>query len=190
MNIDMTASPDEFAETVENVNSQNEIERLKRDNEVEKIIRHHVAASSAIGLIPIPLFDMAALVPVQVNLIRKIAKAYGVPFMKNKVRTIVTSLIGAVLPTTLTPTIVASLSKAIPVVGQTASVLTMPILAGAATHATGRVFVLHFESGGTFLNFNVEKAKERYAEMFKEGKEVAAEMKSDKNVASDAAAVG
>jgi uncharacterized protein (DUF697 family) len=171
------------------VDSQNEFGQLKLNYEVEKTIRHHIAAASAIGLIPIPLFDMAALVAVQVNLIRKIAKAYDVPFMKSKVRTIVTSLISAVLPNALTPTVVASLSKALPVVGQTASVVTMPVLAGATTYATGHFFVLHFESGGTFLNFNTEKAKKRYAEMFKEGKSAVTETKSAKDAASGTKAV-
>jgi len=179
MTIDREFS-DESAETTENASPLNELEYLQRRNSVEKTIRNHIATASAIGLIPVPLLDMAALIAVQANLIRKTAKAYDVPFATNKVKMIVASLISAVLPTALTP-VASSLGKAIPFVGQTAGVVTMPILAGAATYATGRVFAAHFESGGTFLNFDVEKAKEPFARMFKEGKKVVGQMKPDED---------
>lgn len=191
MTIDMIQkeSPEESSELAQCTTLEDEIASLKLNNDVGKTIRRHIAVASAIGLLPIPLFDMAALIAVQMNLIRKIAKAYEVPFTKNKVRTIVTSLVSAVLPTALTPT-VASISKTIPLVGQTAGAVTMPVLAGAATYATGRVFVLHFESGGTFLNFDIDKVKQQYAEMFKKGKEVVSEMKAEEKEPEAANAVG
>ena len=43
---------------------------------------------------------------------------------------------------------VGSLLKALPLVGQTLSVLTSPIIAGAMTYALGQVFNRHFASGG------------------------------------------
>nr|VFJ45347.1 MAG: Uncharacterized conserved protein, DUF697 family [Candidatus Kentron sp. FW]VFJ60884.1 MAG: Uncharacterized conserved protein, DUF697 family [Candidatus Kentron sp. FW] len=172
-----TGSSGQSPEATENTRLQSEIEQLKRNEEVEKTIHRHVAAAATIGLIPLPLVDMSALIALQINLIRKIAKAYDIPFTKNKAKTIITSLAGAVLPTTLAPTM-ASFGKMIPLVGQTAGVVTMPILAGASTYATGRVFALHFESGGTFLNFDPEKAKERYSGLFKKGKDVVSEMKA------------
>ncbi|NJL59719.1 MAG: hypothetical protein HC887_08825 [Desulfobacteraceae bacterium] len=56
----------------------------------------------------------------------------------------------------------------------------MPASAGAMTYAVGRVFLQHFESGGTFLNFNPEEVKEHYARLFEEGKKVVAEVKNEK----------
>jgi len=41
----------------------------------------------------------------------------------------------------------------------------------------GKVFMQHFASGGTFLNFNPDEVKEYYSQMFQEGKQVAADMK-------------
>lgn len=191
MTIDMIEkeSPEESSESTECTSLENEIANLKLNDGVEKTIRRHIAAASTIGLLPLPLFDMAALIAIQMNLIRKIAKAYDVPFTKNKVRTIVTSLISAVLPTVLAPT-VASLGKMIPLVGQTAGAVTMPILAGATTYATGRVFVLHFESGGTFLDIDMDKFTKSFAEWFKRGKEVVSnEMKAEENEPETANAI-
>jgi hypothetical protein len=45
----------------------------------------------------------------------------------------------------------------------------------------GKVFARHFAEGGTFLSFDPEKAKAFYEEMFKEGQEVAADIKKEKN---------
>jgi hypothetical protein len=41
-------------------------------------------------------------------------------------------------------------------------VLAMPALAGASTYAVGKVFELHFASGGTFLNFNPKSVQQHY----------------------------
>ncbi len=57
----------------------------------------------------------------------------------------------------------------------------MPATAGSMTYAVGRVFLQHFESGGTFLNFNPEEVKEHYARLFEEGKKVVAEVKEEIN---------
>ncbi|RLC10806.1 MAG: GTPase, partial [Deltaproteobacteria bacterium] len=71
----------------------------------------------------------------------------------------------------------ASLTKFVPAAGMTLGVVSMPIVAGATTYAIAKVFVQHFASGGTFLSFDPEMVKDYYAQMFKEGQKVAAEMK-------------
>jgi hypothetical protein len=46
----------------------------------------------------------------------------------------------------------------------------MPAVAAASTWATGKVFIRHFESGGTFLDFDPAKARAYYAEEYEAGK--------------------
>jgi hypothetical protein len=60
-----------------------------------------------------------------------------------------------------------------PGVGTAAGVMSMSILGGAATYAIGKVFVQHFESGGTFLDFDPEAVREHFAAEFTKGKDVA-----------------
>ncbi len=146
--------------------------------DLDKTIKNHVWASIGVGLVPLPMLDMVALTGVQLNLVRKIAKANDIPFMKDKVKSIIGTLLGSILPTTLGPSL-ASISKTIPIVGQTVGMLTMPMVAGASTYAVGKVFVQHFASGGTFLTFDPEKVKEYYAEMYEEGKKTAEIVASD-----------
>ena len=143
--------------------------------EMDRLIRHHVWASIGVGLVPIPLVDMVGLTAIQVNLLRKIAKAYEISFFKDKVKNILGSLLGSTVPSAAGPTLAASIIKTVPVVGWTVGAITMPTIAGASTYAVGKVFVQHFASGGTFLTFDPEKTKEYFAQMFEEGRKVAKE---------------
>jgi len=151
---------------------------LSTTDEVHNIVRNHVVGSMGVGLIPIPLVDIVALTGVQLNMLRKLAKVYGVPFSKDKGKNVLASLLGAGMSVPIGATL-SSLVKAIPVVGQTAGALTMPVTAGAITYAVAKVFTQHFASGGTFLNFDPEAVKEYYAEMLKEGEKVAGDLKQE-----------
>ena len=44
---------------------------------------------------------------------------------------------------------------------------------GATTYAVGKVFIEHFESGGTFLDFDPEKMRDHFQELYEEGKQLA-----------------
>jgi uncharacterized protein (DUF697 family) len=151
-------------------------ETILEKTDPEKIVRNHIIGAMAIGLIPIPLADMAALTGIQLNMLRKLGNAYDVPFSKDTGKNIIASLVGGSIPA-FSSGALASFVKTVPIVGQTIGVLTMPALAGATTYAIGKVFIQHFASGGTFLNFDPDQVRDYYAEMLKEGNKVATDMK-------------
>ena len=109
--------------------------------------------SGAAGLIPVPLVDMAAVGGVQLHMLRRLSEIYGVPFSENRGKSILTSLVGAVIPASAAST-TASLMKGLPVIGTAIGVLTMPVVSAGATWVIGKVFIQHFASGGTLLDFN------------------------------------
>ena len=149
---------------------------VKRDDG-NRIIKNHVLVSMGVGLIAVPLLDFVGITGAQLNMLRRLAKIYEIPFSKNKVKSILASLIGGggSLPVAM---IFGSLVKSVPVLGQTVGAVSMPISAGAMTYAVGKVFLQHFASGGTFLTFDPEAVRNYYAEMLKEGKTAAAGMNS------------
>ncbi|OQX22774.1 MAG: hypothetical protein BWK80_29435 [Desulfobacteraceae bacterium IS3] len=162
--------------TEEKENIQETAAKEMSKEELDKLIRRHVYTSMAVGLIPIPLADFAGVTLVQMNMLRVLAKKYSVPFSKGIVKNILSSLIGGAVPATLSAPLAASLSKLLPGIGTAAGVVTMPIIGGATTYAVGKVFAQHFASGGTFLTFDPQKVKDYYNEMFKEGRQVAADI--------------
>ena len=145
---------------------------------LDKILRHHVWGAMGVGVIPVPVVDIAALTGVQLNLLRKLGNLYNMTFAEQTVMKIISSLFSSVMPTALGPSLAISLAKTIPLLGPSLGVVTMPLVFGASTYALGKVFIQHFESGGTFLTFDPDKVKAHYAAMFQEGKEVAAEMQA------------
>jgi len=62
----------------------------------------------------------------------------------------------------------------VPFVGAYVAVLTQPVLGGAVAYGLGKVFIQHFESGGTFLTFDPNKVRDYYEEMVSEGGKAAA----------------
>ncbi len=150
-------------------NPKAELTLTERKKNVDSLIKNHMLTGMGIGLIPIPMFDFIALTGVQLNLLNKLSNVYGVEFSQDRGKKIIASLVSGALPLPLA-TYAMSFLKMIPLVGQTVGMLSMPVMAGGATYALGKVFVQHFESGGTFLDFDPDSVKIYFAEQFKEGK--------------------
>lgn len=140
----------------------------------DRMIKNHTYGAMGIGLIPLPVVDFLALTGIQIRLLYKLSKFYGVDFSKDKAKNIISALIGSFVPVA-TAGPIASMIKIVPIIGQVTSALTMLVTGGACTYALGNVFVQHFESGGTFLDFDPEKVKAYFAEQYKEGQKFAAE---------------
>ena len=147
----------------------------------ERIIMQHVYVTMGIGLIPIPLVDLVGVTTVELNLIRRLAKLYDIPFSRGFAKNLTAALLGGVIPVTIGTKLTLGLSKAIPVAGQMFGAVGMSGVSAASTYAVGKVFNRHFAEGGTFLSFDPEKAGEFYAEMFAEGRrKVAADLNARK----------
>jgi uncharacterized protein (DUF697 family) len=145
----------------------------ERDEVASKLVDRFSLWSGAAGLIPIPLVDMAAVGGVQLQMLRRLSEIYGVPFSENRGKSIIASLAGAVIPAstaTTTAVGVGSLIKSVPGFGTAIGALTMPVFSAGATYVIGKVFIQHFASGGTLLDFNppdyrefIKAQKDRFA---------------------------
>ena len=130
-----------------------EMDRLEsRLDRAGQIIEKHVVAAVAAGFVPVPLLDLAALVGVQLNMLRALGELYDLTLSDQLGQSLIGSLVG-----TLAPLATVSLVKSIPGIGSLLGGVTAPVLTGASTYAVGRVFVQHFESGGTFLTLDPEQ---------------------------------
>jgi uncharacterized protein (DUF697 family) len=128
-----------------------------------------------VGLLPIPLVDMAALIGVQLRMLRRLSESYHVPFYRDIVKKLISSLLGGIIPTSLA-TIVGGGVRLVPVVGPIIGVMSMPVLSGATTLAIGKIFMQHFESGGTFLDFEPTKVRAYFRQEFEASQARAQEM--------------
>jgi uncharacterized protein (DUF697 family) len=115
--------------------------------------------SGVAGLLPIPFVDLAAIAAVQIQMLRVISRIYDVPFSENRGKVLIAGLFGTIIPVS-TGVGMTSVVKSIPIAGTAVGALVTPALAVAATYAIGRVFIQHFASGGTLLDFEPPNYRE------------------------------
>ena len=140
----------------------------------DSIIKNHTIWSMGAGFIPVPIADFFAVSAVQLDMIRQISRVYDLDFKETQGKAIITALTGSSLAR-----LGARALKFVPGVGAVLGGVTLAVLSGASTYAIGEVFKKHFETGGTFLDFDLTRLKDMYNEMFEKGKEYAKEWQGE-----------
>lgn len=149
--------------------------KSERTRHADTVVRNHVIFSMGAGFIPIPVADIFAVSASQLDMIRQLCKVYDIDFQETQGK----ALVSALTSSTLARVGAGSLAKAIPFVGSLIGGITNSIMSGASTYALGEVFKRHFETGGTILDFDVDRLKRVYQEKFEKGKEVVKEMERE-----------
>jgi uncharacterized protein (DUF697 family) len=144
--------------------------RPGKEAEAMHVVHEYMGWSAGAGLIPVPLLDLAAITLVELKMVHALANLYGVPFSRGAAKSIIGALIGGG-GTYVLAAPVASVVKFVPIVGAVAGALTEPAIAAAATYALGKVFISHFESGGTLLDFNIRTQRHQYEQHFADARE-------------------
>ena len=141
-------------------------QEVNRTKEAEIIVRRHVLWSMGAGLIPIPLFDIAAVTAVQIDMLKKLAALYEVDYSTESGKAFASALIGSTFAR-----IGASLVKTIPGIGSIVGAASMSALSGASTYAVGNVAINMFEARVNLFSVDLDSAKHAYAEMLEQGKQ-------------------
>ncbi|HEY1363927.1 MAG TPA: DUF697 domain-containing protein [Xanthobacteraceae bacterium] len=125
----------------------------ERAQAAAKLVDRFSLWSGVAGLIPLPFVDVATVAGLQLQLLRRLSSLYGVAFSENLGKSVIASLMGSMIPAS-SGMGVASALKGVPAIGTGIGTLTMSAVAAGATYAIGKVFIQHFTSGGTLLDFN------------------------------------
>ncbi len=140
------------------------------------IIKNHMALSMGAGMIPIPIVDFVAVSAIQIDMIRVLGNVYDIKFEENQVKAVISALTGTGIAR-----LGAGFVKVIPGIGTLLGGLTFSAISGASTYALGEVFKKHFETGGNFLDLNIENFKDFYKEKFDQGKDMAKDVEKQQN---------
>ena len=163
-------------------NKKEDVEEvLTKEEQSLKLVKRYMLWTLGAGAIPIPFVDFAAVTGVQIKMLKDLSEHYDIPFNENAGKSITASLLGGISASTLKAGMLGSFLKAIPVAGSILGAASMSLFSAAACYAIGKVFIQHFEAGGTFLDMDPEKVKEYFKEQFAEGKEVAQDMADKKS---------
>jgi uncharacterized protein (DUF697 family) len=138
--------------------------RGEQETNALRSVRRYSTISFFGGMIPVPFADLAVVTSAQLKMLQEIAEAYEVPFSQESVKIVLSSLLGSLVPQSLTTGIAGSAVKTIPVVGQLAGSLMMPALSSGISYALGKTFIQHFEAGGTLFDLDPAELKAYFQE--------------------------
>lgn len=153
---------------------------MNKEEQIDKIINNHVLYSMGLGIIPIPLVDIAGVTATQLDMLSQIGGVYGKNFSDISGKSFIASTAGATFAR-----LGASFLKAIPGIGSIIGGVSMSIMSGASTYAIGQVAHRFFRDGLELEDIDADLAKSIYEEEFERGKKVAKDLKTKKNGGSD-----
>lgn len=136
------------------------------------VVKAHLPWAAAAGVLPLPGIDLAAIVGTQLRMLAKMAEIYGISFREQAAKSIVATLMATVLENTVAGGL-GSLLKLVPGIGTVLGVAALPALASAGTYAVGKVFITHFEAGGTFLDLDPQKVRQHFHAEFVRARDTA-----------------
>ena len=138
--------------------STNDIEIASSDNSepANEIINNATKWSAAAAVVPVPYLDLIALGAVQLNMVRDLGKLYGQYTTDKVIKSAIGALLGTLGPAVVSAGILGSSLKLIPVSGTLLGSAGMAAGGSAATYAIGKVFLSHFEKGGSIDDLDAD----------------------------------
>ncbi len=136
-----------------------------RDAKALAIVKHYSLWAAGAGVVPVPLLDVFTMLAVQMKMLHSLADLYAVPYSEQRAKSALAGLIGGYGAAKLG----GGALKMFPVFGLF-SFAAMPTINAAIAYAVGRVFIQHFCSGGTLLDFDPAKMRAYYEETYRVAK--------------------
>jgi uncharacterized protein (DUF697 family) len=125
-----------------------------------QIVYRYMAISAGAALIPVAGVDVVVLAGIHVALIKQLCDHYGVDFSEHTARNILIGVTASVLPGTVGSIIGRRVLRMLPWAGAFAGWTLMSAGSAAFSYGIGRLFIHHFETGGTLLTFDVRRLHE------------------------------
>jgi uncharacterized protein (DUF697 family) len=110
------------------------------------LVERYANYSAVGGAIPVPIANAAALTTLLVRMVKKLSDLYGVPFQRNRTRSVIIGLMGGALPTgfaTIATSMIASFVPGYNLLGLAVSSVT----SSAYARSIGQLYIEHFENG-------------------------------------------
>ena len=137
-----------------------ELDATRRRLRARAIVERHATYSAVGGIIPLPIANVASITAIIVRMVKMLSDLYGVPFERDRARSIVMGLVGGTLPTGLAAVTSSTLYYVVPA-SALIGLAVSSVAAVGCTRSIGRIFVEHFESGATLRDFSAIERNDR-----------------------------
>ncbi len=155
-----------FGKTIDVVAVEVADPQAERLEAAGKLIASASRWSVGAAMVPVPYLDLALLASVQTKLIVNLASLYDQKLSKQTVTGVITLLIGTLAPSGAARVTTSVLSKFMPGFGSAIGTVSLATFAASATYAIGKVFVRHFENGGSFSAFSAKDVQDELKKEF------------------------
>ena len=148
--------------------SSDESDRRRFERARAIVVRYRkwtIAAAAA----PIPLADAVLIGGVQLRMVQQLAQLYEVPFEKVRVASLLSALFGGWTPYTISIGVAGAAARLAPGLGTLIGIATSVGTSTLATETIGKIFIQHFEEGGTFLDFEPRTYRDAVAKSVRGG---------------------
>jgi uncharacterized protein (DUF697 family) len=122
-----------------------------------QIVYRFMAMSAGAALIPMPGIDTAILAGVHVALIKRLCEHYDVSFEEHAARNVLIAVIAGFVPGTIGSVIGRKILRMLPSSARVFGWALFSASSAALSYGIGRLFIQHFESGGTLLSFDATR---------------------------------
>jgi uncharacterized protein (DUF697 family) len=119
-----------------------------------QIVYRYMTISAGAALIPFAGVDVVALAGIHIALIKELCEHYDVDFTEHTARNVLIGVAGSILPGTVGSILGRKILGMLPVTGAVVGWALMSAGSAAFSYAIGRLFIEHFEGGGTLLSFD------------------------------------
>lgn len=128
-----------------------------RESKAGELVRNHVIAATAMGLVPVPAIDFVGLTLIQCRMLKGLCEIYDQPYSANQAKSWILSVAGGYTSTYVGSRLLMSWLKVIPGVS-----LATGTSAAVVTYALGLLFRRHFRNGGTPDTVDVKAMKDQF----------------------------
>lgn len=116
-----------------------------RRGQAQKIVARHRLYAAMGGLAPLPVVNVAGVTAIILRMVKALSRLYGVPFERDRTRTMVIGLMGGAVPTGLATATASTLVFVMPASGLVGLAVSS-FTAATFTYGIGLVFIDHFEN--------------------------------------------
>lgn len=145
----------------------------------DNLIKEHTLYSAGSGFIPIVGLDIVATTAIQMELTRRLCQLYHLKFEDAQLRALLNALVGSTAAR-IYATGTKSLLKMIPGVGTMIGGVVVGLYSAASTYASGEVFKMHIENGGTLKDFDAKAMQKYYKIKLEEGMKVVEKWRNER----------
>ena len=122
-----------------------------------RIVYRFMAVSAGAALIPAPGVDVAVLAGIHVTLIKKLCDHYAVSFSEHTARNLLIAISASVIPGTVGSMMGRKALRLLPALARRVGWAFVSASSAAFSYGIGRLFIHHFEAGGTLLDFDPKR---------------------------------